>query len=397
MVLHLILTTLSGEEVQLTVELQEFDRLQEFESAVLEQLPEIGDSSTFGCELDFLCCNSQQKLVDPIWHTLRDCNRFTVVVSPCLVAAEHKGQLQGEAKALRVPLHHIDRVFPQAFSYVAKIRHIQVDAGYRIIGECSWHHCQHLQMVHLASTVISLQARAFYRCYALRSVLAPGCKEFGPQVFAECCSLLQVGLRNDTTNQLAPQAELRPRAFHRCTALRQLDFDFGENDANSVTRALPECCFLEAGLTSLILPSDFTWIGPAACERCLQLLQVDLSHTAITEIMSCAFAHCHHLQHLKLSNKLRRIQQEAFLKCAALTEVSVPPTLLYIERRAFAGCMQLNRFQRTGKRMTWRGTYSRANAFLRCDNLDMPKWVRWIPRNPKDEDQWADDSFRVLN
>ena len=37
MVIHLILTTLSGEEAQLTIELQEFDRLQEFESAVLEQ------------------------------------------------------------------------------------------------------------------------------------------------------------------------------------------------------------------------------------------------------------------------------------------------------------------------------------------------------------------------
>ena len=165
MVLHLILTTLSGEEAQLTIELQEFDRLQEFER---EQLPETGNSSTFGCELDFLCCNSQQKLVDPIWHTLRDCNCFTVVVSPCLVVAEHKGQIQGEAKALRVPFYYIDRVFPQAFSYVAKVRHIQVDAGYRIIGKCSWHHCQHLQMVHLASTVISLQTRAFYRCYALQ-------------------------------------------------------------------------------------------------------------------------------------------------------------------------------------------------------------------------------------
>ena len=40
MVLHLILTTLAGEETQLTIELQEFDRLQKFESAVLEQLPE---------------------------------------------------------------------------------------------------------------------------------------------------------------------------------------------------------------------------------------------------------------------------------------------------------------------------------------------------------------------
>ena len=31
MVLHLILTTLAGEEIQLTLELQEYDRLHEFE------------------------------------------------------------------------------------------------------------------------------------------------------------------------------------------------------------------------------------------------------------------------------------------------------------------------------------------------------------------------------
>ena len=63
----------------------------------------------------------------------------------------------------------------------------------------------------------------------------------------------------------------------------------------------------------------------------------------------------------------------------------------------FGGCTQLNRFGRTDKSLTWRGAYARANAFLRCDNLDMPKWVRWLPRSPKDDDQWADDSFAALN
>ena len=106
--------------------------------------------------------------------------------------------MQGEAKAMRVPFHTTDRVLPQAFSHVAKVRHVQVDAGYRIIGEGAWRNCQHLQIVHLGSTVISLQTRVFCRCFALRKVLAPGCKQFGAQVFEECCSLM------------APQAELMP-------------------------------------------------------------------------------------------------------------------------------------------------------------------------------------------
>ena len=169
MVIHLILTTLAGEEAQLTIELHEYDCLQEFEYAVMEQLPELGASSTFCCELDFVCCNSKQKLVDPIWQTLRDCNCFTVVVSPCVEKAEHKRQTQGETKALRVPFQASDRIFPQAFSHLARLRHAQVDAGYRIIGECAWHNCQHLQIVRLDSTVLSLQTRVFSRCYALES------------------------------------------------------------------------------------------------------------------------------------------------------------------------------------------------------------------------------------
>ena len=43
-VLHLILVTLAGDEIQLPIELQEFDRLNEFENAVL---PLIGTHSTF--------------------------------------------------------------------------------------------------------------------------------------------------------------------------------------------------------------------------------------------------------------------------------------------------------------------------------------------------------------
>ena len=78
LVLHLILTTFAGEEIQLTIDLQEFDRLNEFENAVLEQLPCIGESSTFGCELDFVHTDTRKMLVDPIWGTLRDNSCFNL-------------------------------------------------------------------------------------------------------------------------------------------------------------------------------------------------------------------------------------------------------------------------------------------------------------------------------
>ena len=163
------------------------------------------------------------------------------------------------------PLEPVDRIYPQAFSHLARVRHVQVDAGYRIIGECAWHHCQHLQIVHL-DDADSLQTRVFSRCYALRRVLAPGCREFGAQVFKECVALLQVGMNNDTVKQLAPQAELGPRAFHKCTALRHISLELSEHGPTKLLRSLQECCFPEAA--ELNLPPEFSWMGSAACERC---------------------------------------------------------------------------------------------------------------------------------
>ena len=72
-----MLTTFAGEEIQLTIELQEYDRLNEFENAVLEQLPYLGESSTFGCELQFVHKDTHKVLVDPIWNTLRETTAST--------------------------------------------------------------------------------------------------------------------------------------------------------------------------------------------------------------------------------------------------------------------------------------------------------------------------------
>ena len=180
---------------------------------------------------------------------------------------------------------------------------MQVEAGVRIIGEAAWRNCQRLQIVHLSSAVICLQNRVFRRCYALRTVIAPGCKQFGIKVFEECCSLMQIGTNSETTNQLAPQAQLMPRAFEKCTALRHLNLGQSDHDSSGTSRCLPECCFLEAGIVSLSLPPDSTWTMSAAS----------------------AFAHCEHLQRQRLPHKLRRIEQEAFLKCTSLKEVSILP------------------------------------------------------------------------
>ena len=79
------------------------DRFNEFENAVLENLPLIGMHSTFGCELEFVSMDTQKILADPIWNTLQECNCFNLIVRKSFTQAQHKGQLRRSAKAIQYP------------------------------------------------------------------------------------------------------------------------------------------------------------------------------------------------------------------------------------------------------------------------------------------------------
>ena len=388
------LITLAGEELPITVDSNAHTCLQSFENAILAELPYLGSNSTFGCELQFVQLGTHQVLADPVQSKLRANSCYYVISQLRLVEAAHKGQLKGNAKAIRVPRGRTDKIPPQAFSFHTEVRHVLVKDGMRIVGEAAWRSCRQLQVVRLPETVVSLLHGAFSRCPVLRIVAAPGCKHVGAKVFEECCSLTQIGTTQYPGNILAPQAQLRPRAFQGCTALRYLNLGTSESGPAYPNRSLPDCCFLEAGIVALSLPPDFNRIGSAACASCQQLQTVGLSQTDAIEILGSTFAHCSQLQQLSLSRNLRIIEQEAFLKCTSLQEVCVPPSLLYIARRAFAGCTQLRAVHKRGKSKTWRGTYARLNAFDKCEQLDKPKWLRFLPPNAKD--QWGEDFREAL-
>ena len=375
----------AGEKLPIAVDPNAHICLRGFENAVLAELPYLGCNSTLGRKLQFVQTDTHQVLADPIQSKLRANHCYYVIAQQCFVEATRKGQLKGEAKAIRVPRGRSDKIPPQAFSFHTEVRHVLVEHGIRIRGSC----VEELSTAAMPETVVSLLHGAFSRCQVLRVVTAPGCKHFGTKVFEECCSLTQIGVTRCPGNTLAPQAQLRPRVFQGCRALHHLDLGKSGCSPTNPNRSLPDCCFLEAGIVALFLPSDFNRIGTAACVSCQQLQTVDLSHSRVIELLGSTFAYCSQLQQLSLPQNLRIIEQEAFLKCTSLQEVCVPPSLLYIARRAFAGCTQLRAVRKKGKSQTWRGTYARLNAFDKCEQLDKPEWLRFLPPNAKD--QWRED------
>ena len=84
--------------------------------------------------------------------------------------------------------------------------------------------------------------------------------------------------------------------------------------------------------------------------------------------------------------------REAFLKCTSLREVRTPPTLLYIALRAATLHIAQNR-----KENDLEEPYAKANAFDKCGQLDIPKWIHFLLSNTNCGcDMWADDFYEEL-
>ena len=113
------------------------------------------------------------------------------------------------------------------------------------------------------------------------------------------------------------------------------------------------------GLEMIVLPADFSWIGPAAFE--LGCRRWTSPRTGIQEIVEG----CPQLQCLKLTKTLRRIGREVFLKCSSLEVMHTP---------------QLCKLVRMGKKGTWSGTYVEHNTFEMCTKFSLPSWIRSLPK-----------------
>ena len=113
-------------------------------------------------------------------------------------------------KAIRAPANTSGAIPNNAFSSVPRLRHVWAEPNLRTVGYEAWQNCYQLQIGKLPMTVESIQQSVFEGCYALVTVVAPGCVDFGVRAFAECCSLQHIGVWDDGNNTFAPGATLAP-------------------------------------------------------------------------------------------------------------------------------------------------------------------------------------------
>ena len=96
----------------------------------------------------------------------------------------------------------------------------------------------------------------------------------------------------------------------------------------------------------------------------------------VEEIPEFTFGHCTGLREVFSPTTLR---VKAFMSCAALVELPIPPALKYIGSRAFLDCTALRRLVKMPGTRRWRGVYAQENAWAICPAMKWPLWLHMIP------------------
>ena len=92
---HLVLATLSGTIVNVSVSVAKYDRLEDLEDHVVDCLASVADLTVFGRTIDFLHAGTQTYLVDPIWDQLRQNAEYCIIFRDCIEVLHSQEGLEG--------------------------------------------------------------------------------------------------------------------------------------------------------------------------------------------------------------------------------------------------------------------------------------------------------------
>ena len=97
----LVLTTLSGVTIKVSLSVAKFDRFEDLEDQIMDYLASVTDLKVFGCSIDFLQTATQTYQEDPIWDRLQQGTAYTIVFRDSSVILPSQEQLEG------CPIHHV--------------------------------------------------------------------------------------------------------------------------------------------------------------------------------------------------------------------------------------------------------------------------------------------------
>ena len=218
------------------------------------------------------------------------------------------------------------------------------DGSVTAIAAYAFEDCTGLTDITIPNSVTTIGDYAFSGCTGLTSVYIPrSVTSVGDYCFMNCTSLKSLTISSYAKN-------LRGTIIYGCRALEEIeetDPSVGAVDGTSLFTVMDNCVIgldiegqlvLIMGCKNSVIPSGVDVIGQMAFYGS-DIEQIDIP-ASVSRIYPYAFAECHKLSSLTLSEGLEEIDSAAFLNCVSLTSVDLPDSLIKMYS-AFQGCTGL--------------------------------------------------------
>ena len=215
------------------------------------------------------------------------------------------------------------------------------------IGDSAFGQCPRLIGVTFenGSQLKEIAGSAFTYCNFTEILLPDSLESLGWYNFYNCGSLQRIRIPEKLT-------KLEDSSFSDCGALQEIIFP-----ANTKLETIGKSCFTATALTSLHIPASISKIGTGA------FLQVGTNHTTVNLLQSITVAdgNTHYRSNgnclidpsaktlllgcvnsqIPDDGSVTTIGSNAFCRCEALTNISIPSCITGIAANAFSGCKNL--------------------------------------------------------
>ena len=183
--------------------------------------------------------------------------------------------------------------------------------------------------------VVAIGDRAFENRTDLRTVMIPdSVTEIEAYSFNNCTNLSNVTLSKSLKY-------MGGRAFGSCEKITQIEIPKSlDNCGNSGYASYHGPFGACSGLKKITFEEGTTEISSGLFRGCTGLEEISIPASVI-KIERYTFADCTNLKNVYFSNGVKNVENNAFTNCTSLTKVNIPDTVDSIGNSAFSGCTNL--------------------------------------------------------
>ena len=215
------------------------------------------------------------------------------------------------------------------------LEEINIPDGVTKIESSSFEDCINLVSVNISDSVIKIENEAFAGGEKIESINIPdSVTEIGESTFANCSKLSNVKLSKNLEY-------MGGRAFGSCEKITQIEIPKSlDNCGNSGYASYHGPFGACSGLKKIIFEEGTKEISNNLFRGCTGLEEISIPASVI-KIERYTFADCTNLKNVYFSNGVKNVENNAFTNCTSLTKVNIPDTVDSIGNSAFSGCTNL--------------------------------------------------------